>query len=227
MSEQGSVTLVGGGKGGVGKSLLAMAVIDHRRAQGLPVVLVEAETTNSDVYLTYAPLLGADAVHSIDLAQGAGGWHAVGDVVEQHPTAHIVVNTPAGLATTYERFGRQVATLGALTGRFTTLWPINRLRDSLQLLARYMDAVPDARVAVVRNLFFGEPHRFRRFERSPFRAKHPDLMVGDLPELDDDLVDIVDERVPLEEVGARTTAMRRLTMEQWRRDTHAMLDALL
>ena len=50
MSEaRGSLTYVGGGKGGVGKSLLAMCVIDYWRTQKRSVVLVEAETANSDV----------------------------------------------------------------------------------------------------------------------------------------------------------------------------------
>lgn len=224
---RGSITLVGGGKGGTGKSLLSMAIIDYWRMLGQPVILIEAETTNSDVYLTYAPLLGRNCAYSLDLMQGAGGWHELGDIVERHTDHNFVINTPAGMAGAYERFGELIASLDTITGRFTTLWPINRLRDSVQLLARYTEAVPGARVAVVKNLFFGEAHRFRRFDRSEFLAKRPKIKVGELPELDDDLIDILDERVPIEQIADRTTLLRRFTMAKWRNEVHAMLGSLL
>ena len=223
----GSLTYVGGGKVGVGKSLLAMSVIDYWRKQKRPVVLVEAETTNSDVYHSYSPLLDQSSVHALDLQQGAGGWHELGDILARHGDAEIVVNTPAGMAEAYRKYGAQVDALGSMTGRFTTLWPINRLGDSVQLLARYMDAVPGARVVVIKNLFFGDAHRFRRFDESNLRQKNPQMSIGELPDLDDDLIDIIDGRVPLEKVGDRTNVMRRITMDQWRGQVHQMLASVL
>ena len=228
MSEAGgSLTYVGGGKGGVGKSLLAMCVIDYWRTQKRSVVLVEAETANSDVYLTYAPLLGDASVYAVDLQRGAGGWHELGDIVEWHPDAEIVVNTPAGMADAYRNYGTQVAALASMTRRFTTLWPINRLRDPVRLLADYMDAVSNTRVAVVKNLFFAEAHRFKRFDGSAFRKNNPQILVGELPDLDDDMIDLIDERVPLEQVGERTSFMRRATFNQWRDEVHTMLATVL
>jgi Mrp family chromosome partitioning ATPase len=40
---------VGGSKGGVGKSIVAMAVLDSLLERGEPVLLVECDTSNPDV----------------------------------------------------------------------------------------------------------------------------------------------------------------------------------
>jgi MinD superfamily P-loop ATPase len=41
---------VGGGKGGVGKSMVSMALLDYLLSKGVPALLVESDTSNPDVY---------------------------------------------------------------------------------------------------------------------------------------------------------------------------------
>ena len=47
-----SVFLVGGGKGGVGKSLFSIALIDYLEGSGEGPFLVETDTSVPDVYKT-------------------------------------------------------------------------------------------------------------------------------------------------------------------------------
>lgn len=48
------------------------------------------------------------------------------------------------------------STLKELNRELTTLWVINRQRDSLELLADYLDALPEGTVHVIRNTYWGE-----------------------------------------------------------------------
>ena len=45
---------VGGCKGGVGKSMVALALVDYLLQRGEPVLLIETDTSNPDVWRMYA-----------------------------------------------------------------------------------------------------------------------------------------------------------------------------
>ena len=65
------IFLVGGGKGGVGKSMLSMALVDHLRASGEPPFLIETDTSAPDVWKAYREVVENQCV---DLEQKDGGW---------------------------------------------------------------------------------------------------------------------------------------------------------
>ena len=44
-----NIYVVGGGKGGVGKSIVTMATVDYFQAQGENVLLMKSDTSNPDV----------------------------------------------------------------------------------------------------------------------------------------------------------------------------------
>ena len=48
-----NIYLVGGSKGGVGKSMVTMSLIDYLQGNGESVVLIETDTSNPDVWKTY------------------------------------------------------------------------------------------------------------------------------------------------------------------------------
>jgi Mrp family chromosome partitioning ATPase len=52
-SGSGRIYWVGGSKGGVGKSMMTLATVDHLLEQGANVLLVECETSNPDVWKAY------------------------------------------------------------------------------------------------------------------------------------------------------------------------------
>ncbi|MBQ5158889.1 protein mobD, partial [Citrobacter freundii] len=45
-----SIYLIGGSKGGVGKSLVTMATVDYLQERGESVLLIESDTSNPDVW---------------------------------------------------------------------------------------------------------------------------------------------------------------------------------
>ena len=49
--------IVGGSKGGVGKSIVSMTLIDHLRKLDKKVVLIESDTSNPDVWKAYNGLV--------------------------------------------------------------------------------------------------------------------------------------------------------------------------
>jgi len=49
----GRICWVGGSKGGVGKSVMTLATVDHLLEQGANVLLVECDTSNPDVWKAY------------------------------------------------------------------------------------------------------------------------------------------------------------------------------
>ena len=56
-----AIFLVGGGKGGVGKSLMSMALLDFLQASGQEPFLVETDTSVPDVFKTYQEAVGGRA----------------------------------------------------------------------------------------------------------------------------------------------------------------------
>jgi hypothetical protein len=58
-----SIFLVGGGKGGVGKSLFSMTVVDYLDGTGGGPFLVETDTSVPDVYKTYKGEVGGELVN--------------------------------------------------------------------------------------------------------------------------------------------------------------------
>ena len=47
------IYLIGGSKGGVGKSIVSMATIDYLQEQGESILLIESDTSNPDVWKGY------------------------------------------------------------------------------------------------------------------------------------------------------------------------------
>jgi hypothetical protein len=64
------IVLVGGGKGGVGKSMVSMALLDHLTGMGEEVLLVETDTSAPDVWKAYRNEVPSQCV---DLEQ-KDGW---------------------------------------------------------------------------------------------------------------------------------------------------------
>jgi cellulose biosynthesis protein BcsQ len=64
------IYLIGGSKGGVGKSLVAMATVDYLQEQGEDVLLVESDTSNQDVLKNYRHCTETEPIELDD----ADGW---------------------------------------------------------------------------------------------------------------------------------------------------------
>ena len=127
------IYLVGGSKGGVGKSMVTMALIDYLQGNGESVVLIETDTSNPDVWKTYGESIKGELVN----LEEADGWikliNICGDDANKEST--IVINTRAANNQGVQKYGETLnSTLEELGRTLIALWVINRQRDSLELL---------------------------------------------------------------------------------------------
>lgn len=220
---------VGGSKGGVGKSLVSLGLVDWlRTARNENVILVEGDGDNSEVYLACEKIV---PVQAFDLDKSEG-WDALGDLAEQTDGATIVVNSGARMTDAVNANGlvlEELAKAGVID--LTTVWPINRSKDSILALKRYRTSITSGRLAVIRNLFFGDEHKFTRWADSKFAkalASEGNMKVGNLPELTDRVIDIVyDDRMPIELIRNEAASVDKIRIDQWRRETHTMFAAVL
>jgi len=158
---------VGGSKGGVGKTMVAMATIDMLRERGEEVVVVECDTSNPDVFKAYGELVECELT---DLEKG-DGWVRLINVCDADRQRTVVVNTAARNSRAVNQFGSTLdASLDELGRELVCLWVINRQRDSLELLNEFMAAMPRAQVHVVRNAYFGEERQFELYGNSKVKT---------------------------------------------------------
>lgn len=162
--------IVAGGKGGTGKTLVSVGLVDYLRERGVPVLLVETDTSNPDVWRMHQGEDGLIA-ETLDL-DDAEGWIDLINLCDEHPDRVVVVNTAArndkGVTAHGPKLDRARPELGR---RLLTLWVINSQRDSVELLAEYLRTLPGEVVHVIRNTFFGLPHTFRSYDTLPPRRE--------------------------------------------------------
>src|SRR5271170_6977686 len=82
---------VGGGKGGVGKSMLALASLDYLTGRGEKVLLVECDTSNADVWKAHHEEVEAELVNLDE----ADGWIRLVNVCDSKKDCSVVINTGA------------------------------------------------------------------------------------------------------------------------------------
>ena len=83
-----------------------------------------------------------------------------------------MINTAARNNLAVKQYGRTLdSSLEELGSQLVALWVINRQRDSLELLAEFIDAIPKADVHVVRNGYFGDEKKFELYNGSKIREE--------------------------------------------------------
>jgi len=100
-----TIFLIGGGKGGVGKSLMSMAILDFLHANGQQPFLIETDTSVPDVFKTYAEAVKGDLVN-LDEREG---WIDLVNLVERNSESAVVINTGARNQTGISNFGRTLS----------------------------------------------------------------------------------------------------------------------
>lgn len=102
-----------GGKGGVGKSMMAAAITDYLMVSG-KVALIEADTQNPDV----SRMFGTRVQTLKEDLRSSNGWMSVMDFIAAHPSYDIVINTPAGIG---DHFKQNISRLSDFLGGFNCL----------------------------------------------------------------------------------------------------------
>lgn len=158
-----NVFYVGGSKGGVGKSVVSIAVADLLISRGLNPVIVETDTANPDVGSMYNKFAFFADLDDRD------GWLRMIAHIEANADRPFLINSAARANTGLEKYGRDLFfdSLVALGRECTAFWVTNRTKDSVTMLADFLEmsagVVP---VHAVRNMYFGSAQKFELLNTS-------------------------------------------------------------
>jgi hypothetical protein len=221
-----SIYLIGGSKGGVGKSLVTMAAVDYLQEQGESVLLIESDTSNPDVWKAYKDSTKTELVNLDE----ADGWIELVNLCDSNSDSVIVINTAARNNKGVSAYGETLnSTLAELKRKLITLWVINRQRDSLELLKEYMDAIPNAAVHVVRNGHFGEEKKFELYNGSKLRTSVEERggQSVTFPDLADRVSDdIYSKRMSISVALKDLPIGNRAELTRWRNEVKKVLEGI-
>lgn len=218
-----TICIVGGGKGGVGKTVVSIGAIDTLLAAGETPLLIEADTSNPDVWKMYKDELKCELIDLDD----ANGWIDFINVCDRNPESLIIVNTAARNNRGVAAYGATLsATLGELDRELTTLWVINRQRDSLELLSGFMADLAGSRIHVVRNTYYGAEEKFELYNHSKLRtqveaAGGKSLSFPDLADRVSD--DLYSKRLSVRAAMKSLPLGNRAELTRWRLEVHKVL----
>ena len=209
------IYLVGGSKGGVGKSMVALALADYLQRHGIHAVLLETDTSNPDVMKALRDEIKC-AAYDLD---DADGWIGFVNFCDAHRGAAVIVNTAARNQTGVTRYGGTLArTLAELERQLVVLWVINRQRDSLELLHIFGQTFPDTLTHVVRNGYFGESDKFTLYQESQLRKAIETIGRSlDVPDLADRVADeLRSQRISIRKAAEVMQIGQRAELLRWR-----------
>jgi len=159
-----------GQKGGVGKSLVSLALIDYLTALKRTVHLIECDTSNPDVGKAHESTAIPVTLNQLDDIEG---WMALLDTIEQNRVTDFVVNTAARSQAGFEKhYALLLNSLSEIQLNLETFWVINPDRDSLQLLVEYRKILPSSlKVHVVKNGYFCDDCDFELYNNSSLKKE--------------------------------------------------------
>lgn len=219
----GAVWMVSGSKGGVGKSIVSMALTHYLSKRGQEVLLVEADTANPDVGKAYGKSL--ETVY-LNLDE-KDGWMDLANLLAEHPEQTAVINTPARSGEGVKLYGSMLSSsLEDLDRALVTLWIINSQRDSLQLLRDYLDAMQAGTTYVLRNLYHGPERKFELYNASNIRetieARGKTL---NFPDVADRISDqLHSDRLTIDAVIANSPLGNRAEVNRWVKECAAVFE---
>jgi CO dehydrogenase nickel-insertion accessory protein CooC1 len=219
------IIMSAGSKGGVGKSLLTMALLDHYEARN--PILIETDTSNPDVAKSYAETV---ETHPLGL-DDKDGWIQLLDVIDGAEDASpIIINTAARSNTGVEKFGRIITSaLEELDRSLIALFILNRSRDSVELLKEFREFLPEAKTFAVLNEHYGSREKFQIYDESNLR-KDVESKAGTLkfPDLADRVADeIYQKRMTISEGIKDMPLGNRSELKRWKIEVSAMIEGAL
>jgi hypothetical protein len=164
------IVIFDGDKGGVGKSAACGAFADFCIARNIPIAIVDGDARNPDVGRIFNDLVPVGHAN----LRLHDGWMDLMDFVHANMDRIIVISMPAGIGSELTReahkFMRMAKDLERAVG---LVWVINRTIDSVNLLNSALESLGGGLHAkfVLKNLFFGEAGKFRRWDDSNTKKK--------------------------------------------------------
>lgn len=221
------IFFIGGSKGGVGKSVVAGAAIDHLQAQNRNPILVESDTSNPDVWKTYNTRTPSELIN----LDNVDGWMDLVHVAEKHPDQAIVISTASRNNVAVGKFGSTLnGALQELQRELIVLWVIDRGRDSLELLLDFQEVMTEAKIHVLLNGHWGEARQFELYEDSDLR-KNIEAKGGKsllFPGLADRVADkLRNQRMTIEVASKELPLGNRMELMRWRSEVKKIFDQVI
>jgi hypothetical protein len=217
------VYIIGSNKGGVGKSLLTMALLDYFIQIEQSCFLVETESRLMDVNRSYNHL--PFAVLDLSCELGSIGLIDLGD---RHQDKIIIVNATATSLEGITKYSEKLITdLAVINRPLITLWAMDRLTSSLGSLERYINIMRGASTHVVLNSFFGDLSLFS-YQDSAVKTQ-VELTGKSLvfPLLNSRICEkLFNEDLTIEEAATGMLLGYRSIINNWRKTCRAMFDTI-
>ena len=169
-----------GEKGGLGKSRLAMVLVDLLIKRERDVVIVEGDKSGADVGKRYDGLVDTGFINLNRPEAMEAAFSALGGWLEEHAAGKdVVVNLPGQASDTLDQFAGFLASTAEMLGhQLTVYYSVGSLDLHTSNLVRsmregLMSAVPLDRQVVVMPELFGPPdgyHWFKSGTRQKFLA---------------------------------------------------------
>lgn len=214
------ISLVSGAKGGVGKSLVTMGLLDFLIDR--KPALLETDAANPDVGKSYHKEVSRFAALDISHSEA---WIDLANFLEATESP-VVINAAAGLGSSdsVKNLGDGLA---ELERDLKVFWVLNTQRDGLNLLRSFLDEVEGAeriKVHAVLNGFFGKPEDFRLFNESlKDRIVERGGVILDFPVLAKRCVDpFYTDRLSIAKAIETAAFGNRLELQRWRKLVHEM-----
>jgi len=192
---QGRLVFITGDKGGTGKSVVARILLDIYRQRNIKCIAYECDQSNPQLYRHYNKI--PPGVNKIKLNQ-RGGADALQDNLKQFSPQVSLVDMPAGAAEYFENVAKDIflfQNAQRMGYRITMVSVLSRVKESLSQLKRVVDFCGDrADYVIIKNLYWGDEHKFTRYNNSEIRQTVAKLGGVELllPELFDDIFDTID-----------------------------------
>ncbi len=225
-----SVHVFHGDKGGVGKSFASFAFGDWLIAERKTVpLIVDADMRNPDVARLFTDVA---PTRQLDLREH-DGWIELASLLSEATQSEILISLPAGIGDMLDREAADwLESMHELDRDVVLHWAINRTADSVNLLRSALHTFQGhARaMVVIRNLFFGDADRFRRWSDSKTRQAF--LEAGgleiELPDLHERIADLTAMALPPVPFS-RADTLRfgdQAELRRWRQRTSAAFDSV-
>ena len=161
-----------GSKGGVGKSMVSLALVDSLRQRDKPVLYLETDNANADTWRLLANEGAKEneiAMKALDF-DGGDGWMDAVNFIHTYPEHTVVINMSARQNKGIRQHGGvMLACLPKLKRELVTLWVINRDPYCLEQLVDQFRDFKATRTHVVRNAYWGEEETFGLYNESKLR----------------------------------------------------------
>jgi len=193
-----SIHVFHGDKGGVGKSFASFAFGDWLIAdRGTVPLVVDADMRNADVARLFA---GVAPTRQVDL-RDHDGWIELASLLHEASETEILISLPAGIGDILDREAADwLDSMRELDRDVVLYWVINRTADSVNLLRSALQTFQGRARAmvVIKNLFFGDADRFRRWNDSKTRQAFCDAggVEIELPDLHERIADLTAMALP-------------------------------